>query len=85
MLSPCTSTLSWPSLDAPIFSNAGRSTAMVLVDGQNDTGGLGRASGQLDAESPSKLSWGGFLGANRMFIASTMALVDSSLTGHSPV
>ena len=38
---------------------------MVLVAGQKDTGGLGRASGHVDAEPASKLSVGGFFGAEQ--------------------
>ena len=58
---------------------------MVLVAGQYDAGGLGRASGQSDADDASKLSCGGLAGENRVPIASTIARTDSSVTGHSPV
>ena len=50
----------------PITSSSGRSTTMVLVAGQKDTGGLGRASGQVSASAASKLSCGGSAGENRM-------------------
>ena len=45
----------------------------MLVAGQNDTGGLGRASGQSAA---SKLNSGGFFGLNNMSIASMMSCTD---------
>ncbi len=57
---------------------------MVLVAGQYDAGGLGRASGQLDG-SVSKLNSGGADGVNLVFSASMNERTDSSVTGHSPV
>ena len=53
--------------------------------GQYDTGGLGRASGHVEAAAASKLSCGGFFGANRMFIASMSEPTEASVTGNSPV
>ncbi len=61
------------------------STAIVLVAGQYETGGLGRASWQSVRESASRRSFGGSAGANSIPSASTTAFTDSSLTGHSPV
>jgi len=53
--------------------------------GQNETGGLGRASGQSAAESASRLSSGGSAGENSVPSASTIDFTDSCVTGHSPV
>ena len=67
------------------FQLSDMSTAIVLVAGQNETGGLGRASGQSAAESASRLSSGGSAGENSVPSASTIDFTDSSVTGHSPV
>ena len=56
---------------------------MVLVAGQNDAGGLSRASGQ--SCEASKLSSGGFAGSNRMPMASMIDRTDSSVIASSPV
>lgn len=58
---------------------------MVLVAGQYDAGGLGRASLQDCAADVSKLSFGGSAGENAWVIASTTAVTESWVTGHSPV
>src|SRR5215211_6895850 len=65
----------------PIALSSGRSTAIVLVAGQNDTGGLGRASGQSAA---SKLNSGGFFGLNNVSIAPMMSCTDFSVIANSP-
>ena len=67
----------------PIASSSGRSTAIVLVAGQYDAGGLGRASGQPSASDASKLSCGGLAGENSMPIASMIDL--HRLLGDRPV
>ena len=58
---------------------------MVLLAGQYDAGGLGRASLHRDPNAVSKLSFGGSAGLNMIPSASTIARTDSSVTGHSPV
>src|ERR1700676_3164640 len=78
VLSPETSpVLPPPSDGVPNFCSPGRSMAMVLVAGQYDAGGLGRAPEHDDAEPASKLSCGGLAGENSIVSASTMALTDS--------
>ena len=70
----------------PIACSSGRSTAMVLVAGQYDAGGLGRASGQRwRVETRRSSASAGWRAGTGCSIASMIALTDSSVTGHSPV
>ena len=85
MLSPCSGGPSKPSLGSLIACKPGRSTVMVLEAGQYDAGGLGLASGQVEAEEVSKLRFGGSFGLNTRLSASTRDLVEPSVTGSSPV
>ena len=69
----------------PIDSSSDMSTEIVLVAGQYDAGGLGRASGQPSASPASRLSLGGSAGENSVSSASNTAFTDSSLTAQSPL
>src|ERR1700712_4684865 len=68
-------------LAVPIDSSAGRSTMIVLLDGQYVTGGCTRASEQ---SCESNVSFGGSFGGNRIAIESTTDCTDRSVTGNSP-